>query len=127
MAPEHVVLGLLTSLVDKHLVAPLPVGDAEPRFGMLGTIRQFALEQAEIAQETTATRAAHAAWMLEIADSSRAAIDTAAEGAWFDRLEIEHDNFRSTLDWASREQEKIATFVSNSRRHCGRSGLCVAT
>ena len=76
------------------------------RFGMLETIRQFALEQAAQAQETVTTRAAHAEWMARLAESSRAAVDTADESVWFDRLEIEQDNFRAALDWAAQHDDR---------------------
>jgi len=106
-APEISALALLASLVDKHLVVCLPGGDGEPRFGMLETIRQFGLEQVDRRQETAVARVRHAEWMAELADASRAAIDTADEGAWFDLLEIEHDNIRAALNWASEQGQRL--------------------
>ena len=66
---------------------------------MLETIRQFALEQLEMSQETVMTRQRHAIWLADLAATSRLALDTEAEGVWYDRLETEHDNFRAALNW----------------------------
>jgi non-specific serine/threonine protein kinase len=94
-------------LLEKHLVVRA-TGDAEdPRYTMLETIRQFGREQTGDDARTGATHARHAAWLASLAEASRAAIDTADEAAWFDRLEAEHDNFRAALEWASARGDRV--------------------
>jgi predicted ATPase/DNA-binding CsgD family transcriptional regulator len=100
-------LDLLVSLVDKHLLVRMSNGKGEPRLGMLETIRHFALEQAERHGDAEAARARHAAWLVDLAEASRAAVDTADEGAWFDRLEIEHDNLRAALTWLAQRGDRL--------------------
>jgi predicted ATPase/DNA-binding CsgD family transcriptional regulator len=100
-------LDLLVSLVDKHLLIRMPNGKGEPRLGMLETIRHFALEQAERHGDAEAARERHAAWLVDLADASRVAVDTADEGVWFDRLEIEHDNLRAALTWLAQRGNRL--------------------
>jgi predicted ATPase len=49
--PTDEVLDRLQGLVDSSLVHPLYDGRGEPRFGMLETVREFALEQLEADHE----------------------------------------------------------------------------
>ena len=59
---DHDVLDGLSSLVDKSLVRLYDTG-SEPRYGMLETIREFAMDQlAAHPDEERATRQAHAAY-----------------------------------------------------------------
>jgi non-specific serine/threonine protein kinase len=74
---------------------------------MLETIRQFALEQLETSRETVATRQRHAIWLADLAATSRLALDTEAEGGWYERLETEHDNFRAALNWTCEQGEGL--------------------
>jgi predicted ATPase len=48
---DQTVLEGLTSLVDKHLLRREDAPDGEPRFVMLETLREFALERLEASQE----------------------------------------------------------------------------
>ena len=103
--PQPATIELLASLIDKNLMVQLPGVSAEPRFSMLETIRGFGLEHLE-ANGAGAARARHAAWMTDLAEASRAGIDTPEESAWFDRLEIEHDNLRAALTWAHAQGDR---------------------
>jgi predicted ATPase len=96
-------LGLLASLVAKHLLLRLPADTDDPRFGMLETTRTYGWERAVAAGEADRLRERHAAWMVTFAEASRSAIDTADEGIWFDRLETEHDNLRAALAWSAQQ------------------------
>ena len=60
------VLDLLQSLVDKSLVRPA-VHDAAPRFGMLETIREYALERLEASGEGETVRGRHARYYANFA------------------------------------------------------------
>ena len=61
---ERPVLDGLASLVDKNLLQREGGPEAEPRFTMLETIREFALEQLEMGGEVEQMRRAHAAYYL---------------------------------------------------------------
>jgi tetratricopeptide (TPR) repeat protein len=75
-------------------------GDTETRFLMLGTIREYALERLAESDDESATRRAHAAYYLVLAEEG--AEDAVAHPEWLDRFEVEHDNFRVALDYLIR-------------------------
>ncbi len=90
----------LASLLDKSLLYQEPGSDGEPRFGQLSVLREFGLEQLEEAGELTATRAAHAAAFLALAEEAEPHLLGTDQKVWLDRLEEEHDNLRAALRWA---------------------------
>ncbi|HXZ28563.1 MAG TPA: protein kinase [Terriglobales bacterium] len=95
------ILEGMASLVDKSLVQQQEQEGGEPRFLMLETVREYALEHLAAQGEEAATRRAHAAYCLVLAEELDAA-DAAAEAGQaerLDHLESEHDNLRGALDW----------------------------
>jgi tetratricopeptide (TPR) repeat protein len=70
--------------------------EEEPRFHMLSTIREYALERLKTSADEHATRRAHAAYCIVLAEESSEAVDKPEALARFDR---EHHNFRAALDW----------------------------
>ena len=72
---------------------------AEPRFGLLETIRAFAAEQLGDVGEEDAVRRAHAAWACTIAERPRSS--GSAEPAALATLALELDNLREAMRWAS--------------------------
>lgn len=94
------VLDLLTSLVDKSLVAAEESG-GDVRYMLLETIRQYGLERLDASGETSGTRGLHLKWFLELAERAEPELQGAEQSAWLDRLEVEHDNLRAALDWAA--------------------------
>ena len=94
------VLDGMSSMVDKCLVQQVEQVDKETRFFMLSTIREYALERLAESEDESATRRAHAAYYLVLAEEG--AEDTAAHPEWLDRFEVEHDNFRSALDYLTK-------------------------
>ncbi len=91
------VLDGMASMVDKSLVQQVEEANAETRFLMLGTIREYALERLAESDDESATRRAHAAYYLVLAEEG--AEDAVAHPEWLDRFEVEHDNFRMALDY----------------------------
>lgn len=89
----------LSSLVDKNLLQRTGGGMAEPRFSMLQTIREFAAEQFEISGEEMATRRAHAAYCMVIAEEGNPDLNQEERTDWLCRCDLEVDNFRLALDW----------------------------
>jgi predicted ATPase len=69
--PHPLVIDLVGGLVDSSLVQSAASSHAaEPRFTMLETIREYALEQLAVAGEDDATRRAHAAYFCELAEEA---------------------------------------------------------
>jgi predicted ATPase len=99
------VLEGLSSLVDKNLVQNLDQLGAEPRFTMLETIREYALERLGSSGEAFATRRAHAAYSLVLAEEGNPELESADRAAWLARCDVEIDNFRSSLDWLFQNHE----------------------
>jgi predicted ATPase len=94
------VLDGMASMVDKSLAQQLEPVDGETRFVMLSTIREYALERLASSDDESATRRAHAAYYLVLAEEG--AEDSAAHPEWLDRFDLEHDNFRAALDYLIR-------------------------
>lgn len=89
----------LSSLVDKNLVQNVDQPGAEPRFTMLETIREYAVERLATSGESFATRRAHAAYSLILAEEGNPELNASDRAAWLARCDVEIDNFRSSLDW----------------------------
>jgi len=92
------VLTGLDALSDQSLVRRMPDFE-EPRLLMLQTIREFALERLQQSGESDAIRDRHAAAFLALAEEAASSIFGDEQKACLDRLERDHDNFRSALDW----------------------------
>jgi predicted ATPase len=97
------ILDGMASVVDKSLAQQVGQAGAETRFFMLSTIREYALERLAESHDESATRRAHAAYYLVLAEEG--AQDAAAQSEWLDRFEIEHDNFRMALDYLIKTEE----------------------
>ena len=91
------ILDGMASIVDKSLAQQVEQADNETRFSMLSTIREYALERLAESDDEPATRRAHAAYYLVLAEEG--AEDAGVRPEWLDRLEVEHDNFRLALDY----------------------------
>ena len=90
------ILDGVASLVDKSLIQQLEQPDAEARFHMLSTIREYALERLAESGAESAIRRAHAAYYVVLAEEG--AEELASHPEWLDRFEIEHENLRSALN-----------------------------
>jgi predicted ATPase/serine/threonine protein kinase len=91
------VLDGMASMVDKSLAQQMEQADAETRFVMLSTLREYALERLAESEDESPTRRAHAAYYLVLAEEGGE--DSSAPQKWLDRFELEHDNFRTALDY----------------------------
>ena len=94
------ILHLLEALVDQSLVRQEIGADGEPRFVMLDTIREYALERLEASGESVALRRRHAAFYLALAQAAEPKVQDATQEVWLELLEREHDNLRAALGWA---------------------------
>ena len=97
-------LALVASLVAKNLLVDLAgsssIENPMPRFGMLETVREFALEQLEASGDGNMTRERHAQWCLQFGEEAWKRLwQQPLRLANLDRVEIEHDNMRAALSW----------------------------
>jgi predicted ATPase/class 3 adenylate cyclase len=96
--PAPNTLDLLASLVDASLVRHDGT-DLEPRFAMLETIHEFALERLrERPAEHEALATSHAAWFLAFAEEACAGLVGARQGELLARLDADAGNIRAALD-----------------------------
>jgi non-specific serine/threonine protein kinase len=89
----------LASLVDKCLLHVEEDERGVAWYGMLETVREFALEQLESSPEGPAVWRRHAWYYLQLAEQRDAARRGVREDVLVNRLEREHGNFRAALDW----------------------------
>ena len=93
-------LDTLESLVDKSLVRADAGRDEEPRFAMLETIRELALERLAAESDADDVRRRHAEYFLDLATEAEDGLRGPEQGRWLHRVELEHDNFRAALGWS---------------------------
>jgi len=94
------LLDQLESLLDKSLVREVEGHNREPRFVILGMLREFGLEQLEASGEAEMIRRYHAEFYLSLAEGAEASLERAEQIPWMDRMEQEHDNLRAALEWS---------------------------
>jgi predicted ATPase/DNA-binding winged helix-turn-helix (wHTH) protein len=90
---------LMSSLVDQNLVQRVDRAEAEPRFAMLETMREYALELLTESGEHAAARRAHAAYCLVLAEEGNPELSVADRARWLAQCDAEIDNFRFAIDW----------------------------
>jgi predicted ATPase len=91
----------LASLVDKSLVRQRDGADGEPRFRLLESIREYALEQLEARGELEELRRRHAERYLELVEAAEPELTRANQALWLGRLDEENDNIRAALAWTT--------------------------
>jgi len=89
----------VTALVDKSLVRQVEGADGEPRFTMLQTIREFALEQLAASGEEARMFDLHAGHVVALTESMQATTESAAREPAMQRLRAEQENVRAALGW----------------------------
>ena len=90
----------VTSLVDKSLVRRADSSDADPRFSMLETIREFAREQLDAGDDLEPVLWRHADYFLDLALAAEPHLTSDEQGEWLGRCDREHANIRAALRWA---------------------------
>ncbi len=98
------VVESLATLVDSSLIQPWPAisGDgqveSEPRFAMLETVREYAVDLLDASGEAEDIQRRHAGYFVRLAESAQ--LVGPDQAAWIARLEDGLDNMRRTLQWA---------------------------
>lgn len=98
------VLDGLEELVDQSLLRRVEGAVDGPRFGMLFMVREYAAERLAEMPERAQVEEGHAATFLALAEVAARGLRGPDELAWLDRLEAEHQNIRTAIDWYSRHQ-----------------------
>jgi tetratricopeptide (TPR) repeat protein len=90
----------LASLLEKSLLQQREDVADESRFGMLGMIQEYALEQLTEKDQADVIQRRHAGFYLALAEKAQPGLTGAQQVEWLDRLEVEHDNLRAALRWS---------------------------
>ncbi len=94
------VLDGIGLLVDQSLLEQVEPSDGALRFGMLETIREFAVERLLASDEETAVRDAHASYFLALVEQTDPEHPAAQEDIQHvPRLGADQDNLRAALAW----------------------------
>ncbi len=93
------VFGGIAALVENSLIEESDQADGEPRFRILETIREYALERFEASPEAITIRRRHAAWCLRLAEACEARVRSGDAATWIEYVEREHGNMRGALSW----------------------------
>ena len=101
------VLEALLALAEHSLIVrdPRPTGGRGPttsgiRFGLMTTVQAFALRLLVEADGERAARERHARAYLALAEDAAGHLWAAGQGAWLDRLALDHPNLRAALRWS---------------------------
>jgi predicted ATPase len=92
------VMDTLGALLDSSLVRP-QTGPGEPRFELLETIREYALERLCESGDWVPAHDRHAAYFQALAEPADADLAGPGQLAWLDRLETDHSNLWAAMSW----------------------------
>ena len=102
---ERDALDAVASMLDKSLVRQQETEEGGSRFGMLETIREFALERLDETDEAGETHRRHAEYFLQLAEALSGRLTGDERKTALDTLAREHDNLRAGITWAQTHQE----------------------
>ncbi len=94
------VLDLLTQLANKSLVVVERVPGRRHALRLLETIGQYAREKMQATGRGGETQAQHCKWYMDLAGQAESELKGPGQSEWLERLEREHDNFRTVLAWS---------------------------
>jgi predicted ATPase/Tfp pilus assembly protein PilF len=101
--PESALGGIadtLASLLDKSLLRRQEGADGQVRFGMLDTIREYALGRLTERGEVDELRRRHARHYAALAEQAEPELAGPSQAMWVQRLEQEIANLRAALEWS---------------------------
>ena len=88
----------VAALLDQSLLRRRDDPDGQPRFWMLDTIRDHALERLRVDGEADAAATRHAAYFAQFAVRADRHMHTADQRSWLQQLAADHDNLRAAFD-----------------------------
>jgi predicted ATPase len=100
------VLDELEALSNMSLLTHTPGPDGEIRFGMLETVREYALERLEENPlEAEGVRQQHAQYFLQLAEAAEPHLTSVKRYTWLPRLAPERDNLRAAMTWSKAQAD----------------------
>ena len=103
--PKENVLDTLSRLVDRSLVYTQKGSDQSLRYNRLETLRQFALKELQLRNEEEMIRQHHLEYYLKLSEQAHAG-QFQSQQKWLNKLEQEHDNLLTALNWSFKESKE---------------------
>jgi len=103
---KDIMVDLLSHLVDKSLIIADAEAAGERRYRFLETVRQYGRERLVRSGDAERVRDRHLSFFIELVRRAEPELQQADQVAWLNRLQREHDNVRSALDWCLANPER---------------------
>jgi predicted ATPase/DNA-binding winged helix-turn-helix (wHTH) protein len=101
-ADDYEALALLTALHDKSLLVVDRTADGDrPRYRMLETVRQYALQCLDDCGEAEGARQRHVCHFVDLAERAEPHWGGTDQDVWIARFRQEHDNLVDALGWCA--------------------------
>jgi predicted ATPase/class 3 adenylate cyclase/Tfp pilus assembly protein PilF len=97
------VADVLGRLVEKSLAT---FDTRAGRYGLLETLRDYALERLHGSGAEAAARDRHLLYFAELAQAAKPHLGGAAQAQWLERLDLERENILSAHAWAGESEER---------------------
>jgi predicted ATPase/DNA-binding CsgD family transcriptional regulator len=95
----------IESMLNKSLLYQREDTRGEPRFMMLETIHEYALERLARGGEEQSVRNRHLSFFLDLMEEAEANLRGPDQVTWLNLMEIEHDNLLAAVDWSQSNKE----------------------
>ena len=95
----------LQSLLEKSLLRRRADHEGRPRFWMLETIREYALDRLARSPDEAETRRGHAAYFRHLAELAEPELTGPGQTSWLGRLDTEHGNLREALRFSLEQDD----------------------
>ena len=93
------VLDVLVRLADKSLIVVEPGAHGAQRYRLLEILSQYGQERLTARGEVETTQERHAAFFLDLAERAEPELYGPRQAAWYQDVQLEHDNLRAALRW----------------------------
>ncbi len=103
----------LESLLDNNMIRESVTQD-EPRFRMLVTVQEYALNLLSSSKEENDIRQRHAIYFMHLAEAAQPYFHGGQEVSWVNKLEKEQDNLRAALAWSSENDLEVNLCVASA-------------
>ena len=110
------VFDILESLIENNLLVSKEQSDGNMRLRMLEVVREFAFEILQELDELADLEKLHAHYFLSLAEEAESFLLSETGNTWLEKLENEHDNLRTALNWALKNDGEIAARIAAALR-----------
>ncbi|MDQ3006285.1 MAG: helix-turn-helix domain-containing protein [Chloroflexota bacterium] len=105
-------LSLTIALVKKSLIVVDQEAGRETRYRFHEIVRQYARKKLVEAGEEESTCTQHLKYYLQFSEQAQLALKGFAQIKWYELLNDEHDNIRTSLEWADKTDVEAGLYIS---------------